>query len=340
MAFNNVENFLNSSNDLSVLAEYDLKNEMQYSNNSSLEKALDYKVSDDGFDCDGTLGKNTCKLIREVYRILWEWHDKNESGDLLRYARTDAFGDRLMGPETLNSFWTSFGAYISNKDIMGINKYLWKRQTVVFNETMSKDKRMEKIYKEASNDIKAFSKNDYASHIEIFSKYVGCIGNMTLTIAGFNRYIANDYWDIKIDLQFLSNQNLSFMFKKKYINMFFLWDYVSVDNNEIVFKPFFKDHSIHNPFPKDEKDVLSVIKKTNSYVIRRGIFMVAMLKIADENSNLYKEIQSEVFSTDKVYSGYDEVFVEILKFDGVIKNNEIKELLEKAQEKIDEIKVD
>lgn len=338
MAFNNVKNFLDSSNDLSVLAEYDLKNEMQYCNNSSLEKALDYKVSNNGFDCDGSLGKNTCKLIREVYRILWGWRDLNNDGSVKRYAETDLFGDFLMGPETMNSFWTSFGAFMSNKEIINIDKYIWKNNTLKFKTKMTKQQRLTKIYNEATTDIERNC--EHKELIENFSNAVGRIGNMILTFAGFNKNIANDYWDIKIDNQYLSNNLISSLCKRKYVNVLFQWDYVKVNKNEYFYKPFYNNHNFKNSFPEKKEDILLYLKKVDALTKRRGFFMVAMLKITRENSNLYKEIQSKVFSTDKVYSGYAQVFGEILKLDNVIKNNEIKELLEKAQEKIDEIKVD
>lgn len=123
----------------------------------------------------------------------------------------------------------------------------------------------------------------------------------------------------------------------KYINFCFLWDYVDID-------PVNKDYIIKG---QQEKYCIDTMEDFNRYVDdavkyipRRGIFMAAMLEIAnefyqdDDNdifidwknwkvSIYYKIIMKEVFLKDStIYSGYDCVLKDII------------EVLEKASEQL------
>lgn len=263
---------------------YDLKDEKKYIGKNSLEKMLAYKTANDGFDCDGTLGKNVCGLIRQIYRILWGWKDVDDNGILQRYAITYINTEQRFGPETINSFQTTYRK---------ANKY----------------------------------EIDNLEKMILFANIVGRIGNMTLTYAGYNKYIAYDYWDIKINRQYLANEELSESDKRNYINCFFLWDYVNVLNNNYVEKEFWHGHNKkYNP---EKKEIIPYIDKIDKYTRRRGLFMIAMVKIAlmdnVENMNtfksdnwqawkvssIYKKICQEVFLCNDTYSSYQEVFMKI-----------------------------
>lgn len=88
---------------------YDLKDENNYKGKDSLEKMYHYKKSSDGFDCDGTLkGKKYCKLIREIYRALYDWQDEIDKDNVKRYASIFIDNKIIMGPETMNSFSTTY----------------------------------------------------------------------------------------------------------------------------------------------------------------------------------------------------------------------------------------
>lgn len=122
----------------------------------------------------------------------------------------------------------------------------------------------------------------------------------------------------------------------KYINMFFLWDYVEPNDNkkEYLVKDM-KTGSIEKIGKINDENVDQYIANANKYIERRGLFMAAMLKIAvefDERkeqqgqggndiwhvSAIYKYIVEKVFLTDKTYLGYKEVI------------ETIKETIEKA----------
>lgn len=330
--YGNIKGFLKSSDDLKLLSQYDFKNEYKnYSKNknvkdlktidNNLEKIIQYKKNNTlinpKFDCDGSGYGNSryiCTLTREVYRTLWGWNDKkdnNKRKELSRFGFSLFDNGASMGPETMNSFMTTF------------------------------------------NNREEVSENCFYD----FARYTHCIGNFTLTYEGYNKYTKKDYWDLKLECQY---QNKAIF--NNYINSFFLWDYVfncnENDGKKIYkIKSLFKENfRITNSYKylydgklrnKGNKSLLAKGKEINNFLAnvvwaikRRGIFMIALLKIADKCSDLYKEIQLAVFNTNKVYLGFDEVFLEILKLDDVINNNEIKELLEQAQEEIDKIKVD
>lgn len=328
--YGNIKGFLKSSDDLKLLSQYDFKNEYKnYSKNknvedlktidNNLEKIIQYKKNNTlinpKFDCDGSGCGNSkfiCTLAREVYRTLWGWNDKkdnNQCKELSRYGFSIFDNGASMGPETINSFMTTF-------NIRG--------------------------------EVSADCFNDFA-------KYTHCIGNFTLTYEGYNRYIFKDYWDLKLANQYQNKTTFN-----NYINTFFLWDYVfNCDENDSkkiykiksLFKENFRDSSSFrylfsgklrnkgNKYLPQGQEINIFLTNVVWAIKRRGVFMVAMLKIAAKDIDLYKDIQLTVFNTNKVYSDFDEVFLEILKLDDIINNNEIKELLEQAQEEIDKIKV-
>ncbi len=244
---------------------YDLKDENNYSGVDDLEKMLNYlKNKDDGFDCDGSIGKNYCGLIREIYRLLWDWKDLTDESQVLRYAY--ACNGLLMGPETMNSFSTT---YRLAENVVGRDKLC------------------------------------------LFANAVGRIGNMTLTYAHFNRYIAYDYWDIKIKRQYLDNILLTGQAKNRYINLFFQWDYVGVENNDYILKEFWTGHN--EKYIPSHDVIDSYIDQVDLYTKRRGLFMTGMLRVANANKSDYDTIRDNVFLSDRAFYGYQEVLGNISK---------------------------
>lgn len=109
---------------------------------------------------------------------------------------------------------------------------------------------------------------------------------------------------------------------KLYINAMFLWDYVYKKNNEYIVKETVTEDWLEN---------------TSKIIIRRGIFMASMVRIASEfpkgeypikNKNwenwnvsyIYKKIMDKVILTNEVlYSSYSDVFEAIRE---ILDNNE------------------
>ena len=251
---------------------YDLKDEKGYSGNDSLEKMLEYKRKNDGFDCDGTLGKNYCKLIREIYRMLWDWDDIIDDNHVKRYAKTCIGDEILMGPETINSFQKTYST--ANKLGMMNNK----------------------------NNREMFV---------TFTESVGRIGNMTLTYKGFNKYVAYDYWDIKIKKQYLDNKSLSKNEKIRYVNLFFHWDYVTPSKNSYDLKTFWDGHEKY--YTPKENNIPNYIMLVDLYTKRRGIFMIGMLHIASKCKKDYELIRNKILMSDNIFKGYEDVISQAIK---------------------------
>jgi hypothetical protein len=113
--------------------------------------------------------------------------------------------------------------------------------------------------------------------------------------------------------------------------------------------------------PQNYKEITNFLKNVNWAIKRRGIFMVAMLRIASmtdesqveikelenwknwEVSIWYKLIMEEILYKDTVMAGYDSVFKEI---DGCLngykdlpKKQKIKEIIKEAQDNINKVKL-
>lgn len=192
------------------------------------------------------------------------------------------------------------------------------------------------------------------------------LGNFVLVPAYFNQWrgrnkLIKDQMDLS--LYRLSNLEEFRGWSKssftKYINMFFLWDYVEPndDKKEYLVKDM-KTGSIEIVKINDE-NVDQYIANANKYIKRRGLFMAAILKIAvefkdidvmvkDEEkvewkewdvSDIYKYIVKNVFLTEETYSDYGDVIAAISNtINDVIGDEDKKkifDILDKAGELIE-----
>ena len=319
------------------------------------------------FDCDGTTRKDYLKqgyyswFPREIYRTLWNWRDLCRVEDVeFKYATIRQFGfscyerDIKMGPDTMNSFWITFSAYLISHYP---DTYRWNnfKNTVFFKEGENGKQR------DRADRIKELveTDDDYirSDKIKKFAELAHTVGNLVLVPAGYNGYrgtqpCIKDYFDLSLanlvhgwdgprylgeDYQ-IRKQNFI-----KYINTFFLWDYVDEDYEVL---PLCESHrkqmemqlkagrlEAKGVLPKKE-EIDGLCNNINDRVCRRSLFMIAMLRItlginadgkdvdltyiydgkySDEwadwkVSGVYKKIMEEVFLTEQIYAGgYDEV---------------------------------
>lgn len=312
------------------------------------------------FDCDNS--NDTCELTKLIYYYLWGWEKgkkaKNYFGNLLILQEKSA----VFGGDTMNSLGITMVRYLKKRSVKDCKKK-WES-------------------KKGMSVVKG---------LYDFALYTSCIGNFVLVPKGFNGHRGihpqiKDYWDLSLDYlafaeksawlstgeepikQKYVKDNKAFV---KYINMFFLWDYV---DKSYQVKPLFDSHGDKlgaklipdgDVCPEEEEFEQYFITATE-YIIRRGLFMAAMLKIAveyDERkerqgqdgndiwhvSDIYKYIVEKVFLTDKTYSGYEGVIHDIKDvISKAVKENviledtkeEIFSILGKAQDLIAEVKVD
>ena len=149
-------------------------------------------------------------------------------------------------------------------------------------------------------------------------------------------------------------QNDSF---PRYINVFFLWDYVEYSKqqkNYLVKSLSINTDDSETSKINDKEKFRGFVDKVTYYIQRRGYFMAAMLMIAVELrgipaegsyaikeewkdwnvSDSYKVIMQEVLSTDMLYLGYEEVFAAI---NALQLGNRVDKIIEEAKEKIEEV---
>lgn len=325
------------------------------------------------FDCDGTVRKDYLKqgyyswFPREIYRTLWNWKDlcrvKNvefKRATIRQFAGSCYMRDIQMGPDTMNSFWITFSAYLifDHGDTYRWNNF---KNTVFFIEGENGKQR------DRADRIKGLIETDEhyvrSEKIKEFAKYTHTVGNLILVPAGYNGYrgtqpCIKDYFDLSLDNlahgwggnHYLGKDSESVEHNfRKYINAFFLWDYVD-RNYEVI--PLCKSHKeqmetqrrtgrleAQGVLPaREEIDVLC--ENINVRIERRSYFIIAMLRIAlsiDADgkdvtsgyiydgkyceewadwkvSEIYKKIMEEVFLTDHIYTGgFDEVIKLILE---------------------------
>lgn len=339
------------------------------SGDSALINVLKYKGLPKfcDFDCDGTIKKDYLKqgyyswFPREIYRTLWNWHDLSRVSDkgfkftTIRQFACSCYEESMeMGPDTMNSFWITFSAYLISQYS---DTYKWNnfKNTAFFKKgengkQRDRADRIQELIEEDENYI-------CSEEIKEFAKWTHTVGNLVLVPAGYNGYrgthpCLKDYFDLSLDNlvhvwdgnHFLGEgkRNIKNNFIR-YINTFFLWDYV--DENYAVI-PLCESHRMqmemqHKTKKLEAKGVLpekeeidDLCRNINKGIQRRGFFVVAMLRIAmgidrdgqdaglgytyagkycDEwsawnVSGVYKKIMEEVFLSERIYSsGFHEV---------------------------------
>ena len=230
-----------------------IKNLSEVSN--SIRRWVYYKNEPSySFDCDGS-GEGEqgllCWLSRDVYRRLWKWNDldykmggQDRRKDILKRYGSSSFDDgSLMGPETMNSYNQTFTHYLEEQNlILPENRTNTKIPSSQRNVTaLFLYRLMENLDEKESNvvDVEKYLKTNDVENLlwNDFAKLTHTIGNFTLTYKGFNKNIAGDYWDLKLQVQYKENH-----YKKwhNYVNAFFLWDYVD-DKYEVKSLSSFED---------------------------------------------------------------------------------------------------
>lgn len=191
------------------------------------------------------------------------------------------------------------------------------------------------------------------------------MGNFGLVPAGYNRARGlsrqmRDYFDLSL-YNLLHNcdgmsgkyfgedeetRNHNFV---RYINFSFLWDSVKKRDNIYEVRPLCDSHKMkmhvwdrmgtwtpENVLPKKEElDQLCI--SINSWIIRRGLFMEAMLKIAVRFPQVYKNLKQEVFLTGQIYDGYGEVIEavrETLRHSAADEIREVSTIMDDLEEEL------
>ena len=323
------------------------------------------------FDCDGTVRKDYLKqgyyswFPREIYRTLWSFQDLcRVKGVGFKFFTIRQFGyscyidDMQMGPDTMNSFWITFSAYLISH--YG-DTYRWNnfKNTVFFKEGENGKQR------DRADGIKELIEADEnyirSEKIKEFAEWTHTVGNLILVPAGYNGYrgthpCIKDYFDLSLENLLHVRDGKHYLGEDsgirrqnfiRYINTFFLWDYVD-EKYEVL--PLCESHEKQMEIQRrtgaleakgvlpEKEEIDDLCSNIDDRIQRRGLFVVAMLRIAMgigldgaeadlayaydgkhraewENwnvSGVYKKIMEEVFLTEHIYTGgYDEVIEKI-----------------------------
>lgn len=245
------------------------------------EYCYEEKPKLDLFDCDSWNG--TCDLTTAIYTVLW----RNAPWP------ADMSEDRFGG-DTMNSFAITFNALASKSNF----------RTSFAQYEISPEK---------------------FNVLEEYANRTGFIGNFVLVPKGYNgdrglSKLLCDYWDLSLD-NLRCNRDASNRLDEvdmtfyEYVNTFFLWDYVDdtyhvrplFPSHETLLRPA---HEVVLPLKYEQMaiDEFSIFtNNVNTRILRRGLFMVAMLKIADNSKDEYKEIVKALATDSRLGSMEDVV---------------------------------
>lgn len=264
-----------------------------------MKRLLKYRTDYNRYDCDGS-GEYGCSLTREIYRKLWDW----KAGDKETYGKV---GDKgwMAGPETMNSFFTAFR--YASKAPRNVKTDKW-----LYCEIVESQKQLKEV----------LHKEEDETEWKNFAKYHQTLGNFCLVPAGFNSFRGQqcaDFWDRS--LFYLKQEagnswlNRDDIFTK-YINYFFLWDYVKRDGSQYQVRALRKCNFKNDAtgiINGDEQSKLTpdetswFLKNAMWAIRRRGIFMTAMLQLRMDNKQVFKKLRNEVFLSGDCYCGYNTV---------------------------------
>lgn len=301
MTYNNVDSLLNSGKSVDEIIHYDFKKENgNFKSVDHIELWLEYRNTGKGWDCDGS-GKNsnvTCGLSRDIYKVLWGWDSEKDSP----FKNTKQFDNMRMGPDTMNSFFKVLTDVIEIVNPEGkkeyfktVGKTLGKKKMWWSKEDFEREGFLKLIENVRHN-------NEVGVLITEYAKLTHTIGNFVLVPNGFNQgraFKTNDYWDLSlmlIEKGIKCKGNMPSELLLKYINTFFLWDYVDENYN---IKPFFTSHSLQNKKPKTIQEAVILLQSITNAILRRGYFMVAILKVATNYSEQYNQILNELKNMEK-----------------------------------------
>lgn len=236
------------------------------------------------YDADGS-GKCFYSLVHDIYNKLWGWERSNETFGNIKGDIQDWDSEAFWGCDTMNSVQTILNSFAQQllESISGLPELKGKFSFNYILECWLSNQN----FKNCLNREQKFKNFLNAYHT---------LGNFVLVPAGFNgqrgtslkygeRKI-DDYWDLS--LEYLKGNGYG-DFKSedfnKYINYFFLWDYVK------------KDYSVKPLSPKDPININKMKKffeTATDRIYRRGKFMTAMLIIQSEGEEIYSNIQKEL----------------------------------------------
>lgn len=293
------------------------------------------------FDCDSS--NDTCELSSDIYATLWGWNLKKKEMQMEGFRVEGK--TVLFGPDTMNTGATMLNEYVKKKYAVSSCsvRILYECIVLKAKENMPEEQDLKVL----EDDLE-----------DVFGKFLcasGSLGNFTLVPYGFNvkRYRkVKDDWFLSLKLlednieeelnDGLTCEDDGYIIWDKsqfaqYVNMTFQWEFYQFIKDDERYKELME---------KRQKEICEILTRL---IIRRGVFMTAMLKIAkceellekdDSNfdwnvSSFYKEIAREIFMNREIYGSYEEVLEKIVKLaedDGV--SEYVGSIIDEAKDKL------
>lgn len=273
-------------------------------------------------DCDGWDGK--CSLAVDLYETLWGWKEGEQRRGSSLFRTVKPFG--ALGGDTLNSVQTTLNEYLK---ALNEEKEIY-RQHLKNNTSTRFCLQLYCLY--GKDFIKQLAEKEELVRL---IQLTHTMGNLGLVPAGYNGARGSakkiqDYSDLSLYNLLHNCDGMSGKYfgedeetRKhnfaRYINFSFLWDSVEKRSNTYEVRPLCDSHEMkmhvwdlmgtwtsENVLPKKE-ELEQLCRNINSRIIRRGLFMEAMLKIAVGFPQVYKKLAQEIFLTEQIYDGYGEV---------------------------------
>lgn len=287
-------------------------------------------------DCDGSDGRNLLAL--DIYKKLWNWEkDYYSFGEISAPNFKGEFGG-----DTMNSMQITFNTVMKHTLAKPENNMLgqYRKNNYSFMDCLQvycdyPEKLISELHKEP----------EFIQFVNLYHT----IGNMVLVPRRFNsgRYGRTfDFWDsslvwLKKD-GFVYGENQIFDKRDfiKYINYFYLWDYVECVNGEYKVKPLFDSHrniengSINYTQPwtnlNTESDLKQFLNNACEKIKRRGVFMTILMRLKSTDNpelikaseELFSFIQSNKFLNSAHKDGYSLVAGKLLDLLGEVQNKD------------------
>ena len=280
-------------------------------------------------DCDGSSEKGNVNLIYDIYLKLWNW--KKETGTAFGRIQSDVFQCQFGG-ETMNSMNTILDNMVKsvvNKDEN--RNFLNKRiGNISINYILA-------LYAEYKQEF--LSKLEAEGSISEYADYYHTIGNFTLVPSKFNQWRGfnkkiKDFWDLSLGYLKESGWKEDFNYHGcaiadyyRYINYFFLWDYVDGDGNYVRLM--------------QSENKAYFLKTAIKFIKRRSIFMVTMLRLQSALGDAeYTKLRESIFlKSDGVYGDYDQVISAVKHHIKREMTDEMNRLLADAKKDINEYQI-
>lgn len=273
-------------------------------------------------DCDGWDGK--CSLAVDLYETLWGWKEGEQRRGTSIFRTVKSFG--ALGGDTFNSVQTTLNEYLK---VLIEEKEVY-RQHLKGNASTRFCLQLYCIY--GKDYVKQLAEKEELVRLIQLTHTMGSLG---LIPEGYNRARGSsgqirDYFDLSLYNLLHNCDGMSGKYfgedeetRKhnftRYINFSFLWDSVEKQGNTYEVRPLCDSHEMkmhvwdlmgtwtsENVLPKKE-ELEQLCGNINNRIIRRGLFMEAMLKIAVGFPHVYKKLAQEMFLTEQIYDGYGEV---------------------------------